>query len=56
VSPSGTEIICRGVFKGDKKVSFPDADFTLRVAKESERGKWSIRYVRIQERWPKGKE
>ena len=50
VAPDGTEIICRGVVKGNKELFWPDADFKLRVAKESRKGKWSIRYMRIQER------
>jgi hypothetical protein len=53
VAPDGTEIILRGVVKGNKELSWPDADFKLRVAKEAVRGTWSIRYMRIQERWPK---
>jgi hypothetical protein len=50
VSPDGTEIIYRGIVKGNKALVGPDSDFKIRVAKESKTGKWSIRYIKLQER------
>lgn len=48
VAPNGSEIIVHGVLKG--KALVDDADITLRVAKESTNGKWSIRMVRLKTR------
>jgi hypothetical protein len=51
VSPSrGSrgEVIFSTILKGWRS-DFPDADLLLRVAKESN-GRWSIRYIRVQER------
>lgn len=54
MAPNRSEVIFTGILKGKKNFAegnnFPDADFTLRVAKESENGRWSIRFIRIRER------
>jgi hypothetical protein len=55
VSPNADEIIFCGVVKAPNNVKYPDADFKLRVAKEPETGRWSIRYMVVRERWPEEK-
>jgi hypothetical protein len=49
VSPNGSEVIFSGLLRGSDSIVSADADFILRVAKESEGGKWSVRLLRLEE-------
>ncbi len=46
IAPNGSEIIFAGTMTNKKG---REATFTVRVARESEKGKWSIRYFRLKE-------
>jgi hypothetical protein len=53
LAPNGSEVLFTGVLKATEyyhDAGGQDADFTLRVAKESASGKWSIRFLRVKER------
>src|SRR5262249_7614548 len=50
VSPSGNEGLFKGLLTGAKDRGFPDADFSLRVIKPSEKGPWQVRFFSMKER------
>src|SRR5436305_12824089 len=49
VSPDGSEVIFYGSLKASREEN-PDADITIRVAKESAGGRWSIRFIKLKPR------
>jgi hypothetical protein len=55
VAPNGSEVIFKAVVRNtprpaDSGIAAKEADLTIRVAKETVGGKWSMRFVRIKER------